>query len=139
MDGSEIAARHRGIHEAQPALCAVRLQLLRNVGRGGGVVDQRGARRHAGQGAIGPQGDAAQVVVIAHTDEHHLRPARGFTRRGGGVPTIGRRPGLSAAGGAVVDRGGVPGTRQVACHGVPHHAQTDEGHRGAAWRAARGG
>jgi hypothetical protein len=52
--------------------CGRGVQLARHLGRGRGVVDEDGARRHAGQGTVRAQHDGPQVVVVADAGEHEL-------------------------------------------------------------------
>ena len=125
-----LATRHRRVNEMQPQRLSRGVQLARHRGRGRGVVHQHRARLHAGQRAVGAQHHAAQVVVIANAAKHNVctgcslaRRGR-LARRGGGSEfgTPSRRLGRAA----VVDSDLVAGQRQMAGHGMTHHAQTQE-------------
>ena len=70
--GARLAARHRRVDEVDAVLLALRMELARDVGRGGGVVVEDRALAHAGEGAVVAQHDRAQVVVVADAAEHDL-------------------------------------------------------------------
>jgi hypothetical protein len=74
--GARLAARHRRVDEVQARALGRGVQLARDVGRGGGVVDEDGAGLHAGEGAVGAQRDAAQVIVVADAGRTRCRRPR---------------------------------------------------------------
>ena len=69
------------------------------------MVHEDGPAGHAGEGTIGAQRDAAQVVVIAHTAKHQLGAHGGFagpraadlTRRAVGVRAARRQASRASA------------------------------------------
>ncbi len=82
--GAGLAARDGRVDEADALFPADAMQLARNLGGGGGVVDEDGALPHAGEGAGVAQHDRAQIVVIADAGHDELG-ALGRLGRGRGV------------------------------------------------------
>ena len=80
-----------------------RVELARDVGRGGGVVDEDGALALGLEGAALGRRHRAQIVVVADAAEHEVGVLRRFGRRRGGLAAelLGPRLGLGAV--AVVD------------------------------------
>ncbi len=118
----------RGIDELQALFLRLRRQLPGDGGRGRGVVHKDRAGLHARKSAICPQDHAAQVGIVAHAGKHDVGTRCRFTRcGGGGVAGAFGGPGSGFGGAAVVHGDVVPGTRQVAGHGVAHHAQAQKG------------
>ena len=72
--GARLATRHRGVDETEPALGARRRELAGHVSGGGGVVDERRAVGHRGDGAVLAERDLADVVVVPDAHQHELRP-----------------------------------------------------------------
>ena len=123
-----LPARDRGIHKRYALLLDGGVQLPRQLGRGGGVVNQNTARLHARQSTIRPQHHAAHVVIVADAHEDDIGPWGCFARRAGMVRTAccrkGLHPGLRVGGRAVEHRDRVPGQRQMPRHGLAHYAQS---------------
>ncbi|MCY1532168.1 hypothetical protein D9M68_674220 [compost metagenome] len=123
-----LTAGYRRIEKTQLQLVGPGRQLAGDIGRGRGVIDQYGSRRHAGKGAVIAQHHAAQVMVIAHANHHQLgtlgRLARGGRTAAGkfGQPLrrLGRR--------AVIDTHLMPAARQMPRHRITHYAQPDKGY-----------
>ena len=131
-----LAAGHWRVHKLQAQVARCSAEFARDGGRGRGVVHKHGAFAHAGKSAVGAQGDAAQIVVIADATKHDVSLRRRFTRGAGmvmgpahtgGSAKLGH-PGLGLGAAAVVDGDAVTGARQVASHGVAHDAQAQKGH-----------
>ena len=78
-----LAAGDRRVDEVQSGLACGLMKFARDVGRGGRVVDEEAAGGHAGESAVRPEDDAAQVGIVADAAEDDLRPGGGFARRGG--------------------------------------------------------
>jgi hypothetical protein len=79
--GARLAARNGRIDKVQADVLRGGVQLAGHVGRGGGVVHEDRARRHAGEGSIGPQRDRPQVVVVADATEHDVGALGRLARR----------------------------------------------------------
>src|SRR4051794_1473873 len=81
----------------------------------------------AGEGAMGPQGDLAQVVVLAAAAHPEVRPPGPPLGRRRAAPAVLAHPFFCLRGGAVVD-GQVMATLvlEVARHGVAHDAKTEK-------------
>ena len=126
IDGAGLAARHRRVEKAQPIPCRLALQLARELGRGGGVIDQNGARLHAGEGAARAGRDRARVVVIAdaHEDDRGLRGGLGGRRAVLAAMLLG--PGLGLRRRAVKDGDVVAGLGEMPRHRITHHAQSEK-------------
>ena len=125
--GAGLAAGHRRIDEFEAGLGRGGVEFARDLGRGGGVVDEGRAFLHAGERAIGAERDRAQVVVVADTGHHEILALRGGLRRCGGLAAeflgpclgLGRRP--------VEDRDLVAAfDDQMSCHGKTHDAETEK-------------
>ena len=69
---ARLAARNRCVDELQAERGASRIELTRDTGRGGRVVNQHGTRLHAGKGAVGAKRHAAQIFVVADTTKNKL-------------------------------------------------------------------
>ena len=65
----------------RPRSRGFRVQFARDVGRGGGVVDEDRAALHAGEGAVGPERDRAQIVVVADAGEDEIAALGGGAGR----------------------------------------------------------
>ncbi|MNI66786.1 hypothetical protein D3C73_1223770 [compost metagenome] len=126
IDGASLSAGHGRIHEIQAQALGLRVEFAGHIGRRGGVVDEHGARSHARKCTVGPQHNAAQVVVVAHAGEDDLGTCHRFARRAGMAAAELGDPGLSLGGRAVVDRHVVPGAGQMAGHGQAHDTQAEE-------------
>ncbi len=124
--GAGLTARYRRIDETKTATLGFGMQLARNTGRCGGVVDEHGTRLHGMEGAFSSNGHLPQIVVIADAGEDEIgigcRRA-GCCSRGA---AMGGLPFFSLARAAVIDRDGAAAALcQMAGHRKPHHAQTD--------------
>jgi len=121
-----LAAGHRGVEKSQATLARGGVELARDLGRSGGVVDERGALAHALERALLAEGDGAQIVVVADTGKHHLgahrRAGRGIGAAAGKV----RQPLLGARTGPVVHGDVVAAASQVRGHVIAHHSQAHE-------------
>ena len=102
-------------------------KLARDCSGCGGVVHKDRIGGHTGEGAIGAQGDAAQVVVIANAGKNNRRPRRGFAGGFGDLAVMLRGPGLCTGGRAVVDGDVMSRRSQVAGHRPAHGAESKEG------------
>ena len=92
----------------KPRLRRLPVELARDFGRGGGVVDEDRARCHAREGAVGPDGHRAQVVVIADAGEDDLLAHAAASRRLRGLAAMFPDPFLGLGECAVVDGDLVP-------------------------------
>jgi hypothetical protein len=63
---SGLAAGDRRIDEEQTLRARDVREFAGDVSRGGGVINKGRATRHARQCALVAEGDAAQIVVVAH-------------------------------------------------------------------------
>jgi 3-hydroxyisobutyrate dehydrogenase len=125
--GASLTAGHRRVDEGEPALLGLGVELARNLGRGGGVVDEDRALAHAGEGAVGPERHFAQVVVVADAAHDEVLAVRGFLRRLGGLAAKLGGPFLGLGGGAVIDRHLVAAfVLEMPGHGVAHDAQAQK-------------
>src|SRR5690606_33445457 len=89
-------------------------------------------RRHAGQGAVVTQHDAAQVIVVADAAEYDLCAACRFAGCGRRLAAELGLPGLGLGCGTVVDGDVVPGPGKVAGHWKAHDNQAQKGN--TMWR-----
>ncbi|SOZ17921.1 hypothetical protein CBM2609_B110224 [Cupriavidus taiwanensis] len=110
----------------QTALAGRGVELARDVGAGGGVVDEDAAAGRAEEGAVAPGQHRAQVVVVADAGADHLRIAHRLRGGGGGLAAEALDPGLRLGRGAVIDRDLVAFGGEVAGHMKTHHAQSEE-------------
>src|SRR5262249_34621570 len=124
-----LPARHRRVDEIEAALLGLAVELARDLGRRGGVVDEHRALAHAGIGTLRPHRDLAHVVVVADAHHDEVLPGGGLLRGGGGAPAILLRPLLGLGGGAVVDGELVPAlVLEMSGHGIAHDAQAEKRH-----------
>src|SRR5262249_4171147 len=125
--GAGLAAGHRRVNELETALPGGRIELARDIGRRGRVIDERRALLHPGKRAIRAERDRTQIVVIADTAHHEvLALGRGLGR---GRRLAAELPGpcQSLCRGAVIDRDLVATLlREVSCHRKTHHAETEK-------------
>lgn len=99
------------------------------------MVDQNGARLHAGEGAVWTQHDAAQVVVIANAAKDDIDAFGRLARRAGvrqltagtGGLRVRIAPSDRFGSGSVVNRDVVTRLCQVSGHRVTHDAQAQKG------------
>ena len=93
------------------------------------MIDEDRALAHAGEGAVRPERDLAQVVVVADAGHDEILTRGGGLRGRRGFAAELRDPFLGLGGGAVIDRDLVPAfVLQMSGHGVAHHAQAQKRH-----------
>ncbi len=102
------------------------MKLSRDVGRGGGVVDENGAGAHAGEGAFGPENDGAQIVVVADAGEDEFAALGRLARARRACPAVLGDPLLRFRRRAVVDDDPVAMGLQVARHRIAHDSQSEK-------------
>ena len=122
-----LAAGDGTVDEFEAGLLGGRIQLARDVGGSGGVVDEGRALLHAGKGAVGADRDRAQIVVVADAAHHEILALGGGLRGRGGLAAELLGPLLRLGRGAVVD-GDLMATLfdEVSCHGETHDAETEK-------------
>ena len=127
--GAGLAAGDRRVDEIEAALLGFRMQLARDLGRGGGVVHEHRALLDAMEGAVRPERHLAQVIVVADAaHDEVLAFGRLFRRRRLASPVL-AHPFLGLGGGAVIDRDLVPAlVLEVPGHGIAHDAEPEECH-----------
>src|SRR5258708_4064188 len=103
------------------------MKLARDLGRCRGVIDEYCASGNAVKGAICPERDLAQVMVVAdagHDEILTLRRCPWCRRR---TPAELRHPLLGLGGGAIVDRDVVAALDlEVTGHRIAHHAEPEK-------------
>jgi hypothetical protein len=124
--GAGLAAGDRGVDEAETGSRCRRVELARDIGRGGGVVDEDGALAHCGEGAVLGRRHRAQIVVIADASEHDLLALGGLGRRRSIDAAMLCHPFLRLLRRAIVDRDVMALGLEMAGHGIAHHAETEE-------------
>ena len=127
--GAGLAARHRRVDEIEAAFFGFGVQLARDRGRGGGVIDDDRALAGAGVDAVLAEHDFAQVIVVADAGHDEVLAGRGGLRRRRALAAILGDPFVGLGAGAVVDRDVVAAlVFQMSGHRVAHHAQADKRH-----------
>jgi hypothetical protein len=128
--GAGLAAGHRRVEEGEARLARSFVQLARDLGRGGGVVDEDGTLLHRGEGAVGTGGDRAQIIVIADAGEDEVLAFGSLGRRQRQLAAMLGHPLLSLCLGAVID-GDVMAAlvSEVPGHRIAHDAKTEKCNR----------
>ena len=67
-----LASRDWRIYELKVEVFGGQIQFARHAGGGGRVVNKNRTRFHAGKGTLGPERDAAQIVIIADAAENEV-------------------------------------------------------------------
>ena len=91
------------------------------------MVDEDRARLHAGEGAVGPERDRAQVVVVADAGEHEVAPGRRLARGRRAAPPCSATQASAFA--AVRCRRATlwpPRSTEMSRHRVAHYAQAQK-------------
>src|SRR6478752_1214145 len=124
---TSLAAGNGRVDEREASLLRLGVKLARDLGRRGRMVDEHRALLHAVEGAIGPERDFAQVVVVADAAHDEVLALGRRLGRRRAAPAVLAHPFFCLRGGAVVD-GQVMATLvlEVACHGVAHDAKTEK-------------
>lgn len=126
IDRTGLTTGYRRIEKTQAMLGRNSRQLTRHIGRGGGVIDQNGARRHTGERALLAQNHAAQVVIVTDATHHQFGARHRLTRGRRRAAGIFTHPLLGFARRAVIDRHLMPFACQMPGHRIPHDAQTEK-------------
>ncbi len=108
-----------------PVLRSLRRHFARGVRINGARIDERYARRYAGQHALTPEVHRFDVRRGRQHGDDQFCLVRGPRRRWGGDSPGGLQH-IDVALHDVVDHQGVPGFEQVASHGCAHVAEPDE-------------
>ena len=124
--GSRLPTRNGRIEKTDTELRAAGCQLLGQTSRGGGVVDEEAARRHARQHALRTVHHGAHIVVIADTEHHQIRIVSSLRRCQGQLATKLGHPTLGLGRGSVIDADLMTRLLQVPRHRIPHDTQTDK-------------
>ncbi|SCM75489.1 hypothetical protein KL86PLE_20157 [uncultured Pleomorphomonas sp.] len=125
--GAGLSAGHRRVEEIEAEGGRLFLELAGDAGRRGGVIDEDGARLHAGEGAVRTEHDGAEIVVVADAGEHEIGLRRRLARRRRGASAEGIYPGLRLGAGPIVDRHVVAAARpKMTGHRVAHYAESEE-------------
>ena len=127
--GAGLAAGHRRIDEIEAALLRLGVKLARDLGRGGGVIDEHRALAHAVERAVVAERDLAHVVVVADAHHHEVLAGRGLLRRRGFLAAVLRDPFVGLGGGAIVDGDLVAAlVLEMPGHRIAHHAEAEKCH-----------
>src|SRR5262249_23278853 len=111
----------------EAALAGGGVELAGDLGGRGSVIDEDRAFGNAVEGAVRPQRDLAQVVVVADAGHDEVLALGGGARRRRGTPAALRHPLLGLGGGAIVDRDLVTALDlEVTGHRVAHHAEPEK-------------
>ena len=120
-----LAARNGRVDEADPFRLRRGVKLAGDIGGSGCVVNEHGAFRHPGKGAVLAQHDAAQIIVIADAAEDHLGTLCRFAGRLGDLAAMLLLPFGSAGCCAVIDGHLMSARFQMSRHRIAHHAEAD--------------
>ena len=122
-----LPAGYRGIDEPEAALGRLRIELARDFGRSGSVIDEGRAFLHAGEGAVGAKRDRTQVVVVADAGHDKILAFGGGLRRRRGASAEFFGPRLRLGRRSVEHRHLVaPFFDEMPCHGETHNAETEK-------------
>ena len=123
---ASLSARHRRVEEGRALGLGRAIELARDVGRSGGVVDEHRAGLQRREGAVLAGGHRAQIVVVADACEHEIGVLGRLGRGWRGAAAISGRRFLGLGSGAVIDGEVVSALGpDVPRHRKAHHAKAD--------------